>query len=202
MGICSVWLFFPLFSFPMEVSLWSQAGLRQKCRICDLLARTPASPILLLLRSKPSVRATQPGRAPRTCALAATHSGPCELLRYTEASVPGPVLHRLKLSSSSLRQALRTVPYTAATFALHCGLICVGKRWLPVTSWLGLFIGVTHLQSWAYWRLTEGDYWWRCNWPKRFNICVVGGGAALALEVACLCPSPSSAIFSWTTSGI
>lgn len=155
MGICSVWLFFPLFSFPMEVSLWSQAGSGQKCRICDLLAWTPPPPSCSFWGPSPQSGPPSLEELPAHALLAATHSGPCGLLCYTEASVPGPVLTSLKLSSS-LRQTLRTVPYTAATSALHCALICVVKRWLPVTSWLGLFIGVTHLQSWAYWRLMGG----------------------------------------------
>lgn len=38
MGIRSLWLSFPLFSFSVEASRWSKAGPRQKCRVCEARA--------------------------------------------------------------------------------------------------------------------------------------------------------------------
>lgn len=65
MGICSVWLCFPLFSFPLEVSLWSRASPRQRCGICDLLECYFPAPSHSFPGSMPtSVNATHPADLP------------------------------------------------------------------------------------------------------------------------------------------
>lgn len=82
------------FSFLYLVFLWkfhfeARLALGKSAESAISWNRPLPPPSHSFLRSKPSVRATQPGRASRTRGLlAATHSGPCGLLCHTEAFSP------------------------------------------------------------------------------------------------------------------
>lgn len=165
----------------------------------DLLAWTPPPPSCSFTGSKPSVRATAKAwKSSRTMRLhplwpesSVLHGGisPRTCAAQSEA---------LLLFPASRWGLCPTAATSAPALCTHLG---VGKRWLPVTSWLGLFIGVTHLQSWAYWRLMGGTNDGGTTDPRGLTsawLVVV----QLWPWVACLCESPSSAIFSWTISGI
>ena len=111
----------------------------------------PHPPTPLLSELQPHVGQGHPARKgfPHMCPVPAGRhplwSLQASVLQGGRCSVPGTVLHSLKLSSCfPLSNTLGLCPKPPEY------LICMEKRWLAVVSLMGLFKGVTHLQSLAH----------------------------------------------------
>lgn len=137
MGICSLWLFFPLLSFSEEASLWSKAGPRQKCRSSGLpsAGRCPVSTVSQH-RPQQSV--------PPVCQPCLAHTGLQALLPGTKASQ-----YRVDRSPWS--------PYYRA--------ICEGTGWLELGLFhKGPFRATTHLESLQYRQMIMSTFESRTPW--------------------------------------
>lgn len=124
MGICSLWLFFPLFSFSVEASLWSKAGPRQKCGVCEARVYLLRAAVLWV----PVVSHHRPQKSvPPVCQPRLAHTG-------LSASLPDT-----KASQYCVGQTQWSRCYRA---------ICVGTGWLELGLFhKGPFRATTHLKS-------------------------------------------------------